>query len=102
MKWYVKNIVAVVALLLVALLVSGWTGWSCFAQRYEKTTIYYTVQSGDTLWEIGERHYSAEDRRKFNEFMYDFRASNGFAPGSGRKYLQPGEILTITLEQRVR
>lgn len=99
---YWKEGAAVVALLVATLFLSGWLGLGCFAAKYETTTLQYVVKSGDTMWEIGERYYPDNERRPFNEFMYDFRARNGFAPGSGRKHLQPGEILTITLEQRVR
>ena len=62
--------------------------------------IYHTVKRGETLWEIGERYYDGSE--KFEVWMSDLRKANGFEIGSGRKYLQPGEVVKVVVRDESR
>lgn len=82
------------ALLMGFLFSSFDADYSVQAQQQKPTkTITYHVKQGDTLWGIGERFYDGS--KPFDEWMHELRVANGFDVGSGRKYLHPGEIITI-------
>lgn len=75
----------------VAVFVSGYTA--------TKVVVYkqYTVAAGETLWEIAGEHMSQQDKtRDIREFVYDITEYNGLR----NKFLQPGDVITIPLEQK--
>jgi len=57
-------------------------------------TVYarYTVQAGDTVWDIAER-YADRQTKPLNEFVFEIRQENKLV---GR-YIQPGEELIIPM-----
>lgn len=75
---------------------------SCqFGKSYALTNEYYTVKAGDTLWGIAESYYPQEQKiTNFNEFVHNVRRENGFT--SGRKMLQPGDVIVIPLHCEVK
>jgi nucleoid-associated protein YgaU len=85
----------ILAVLLMGFLFSSFDFDYNVAARNEQAThtIRHVVKEGETLWSIGERYY--DGTRPFDEWMGELRANNGFAVGSGRKYLYPGEVVVI-------
>ena len=102
MRIRVENLFLIGSLVLVALLLSGFIPTK-FGDNLPHTTkhVQYVVQAGETFWEIGERYYSKNEIRPFDEFMHDFRVQNGFKVGEGRKFLQPNETLIIEIKEKI-
>lgn len=75
---------------------------SCqFGKSYALTTEYYTAKAGDTIWSIAEAYYPKQDQtRNFNEFLYKVRYENGFT--TGRRVLQPGDVIAVPLYCEVK
>ena len=60
-------------------------------------SIFYTVQTGDTVWEIAER-YAGAQCKPFNEFVWIIGDKNNLAG----KYIKPGDVLVIPLYTRAK
>ena len=61
------------------------------------TDITYTVQTGDTVWNIAER-YQACQIKPLNEFSWVISDRNQLAG----KYIRPGDVLVIPLYTRAK
>jgi hypothetical protein len=86
--------IAVVAI--VALLISGFdTNYFASKEKPSYRKICHTVQSGETLWEIGEKYYDGS--KPFTEFMHELSENNGFGIGK-RQHLQVGETIIVKIE----
>ena len=86
--------IAVVAI--VALLISGFdTNYFAIKEKPSYRKICHTVQSGETLWEIGEKYYDGS--KPFTEFMHELSENNGFGIGK-RQHLQVGETIIVKIE----
>lgn len=97
-----ENLFLIASLVLVALLLSGFMPTRYGDNLpYKTRNIQHVVQAGETFWEIGERYYSENEIRPFDEFMHDFRVQNGFKVGEGRKFLQPNETLIIEIKEKI-
>lgn len=91
-----KTLLKIAAVGILALLVSGFdTDYLADKERVTYRKIYHTVQSGETLWEIGERYYDGS--KPFDEFMHELNKTNGFGIGK-RQYLQVGETIVVKIE----
>ena len=97
-----ETLFLVACLVLVSLLLSGFIPTK-YGDNLPHSTRYvkHVVQAGETFWEIGERYYSENEIRPFDEFMHDFRVQNGFKVGEGRKFLQPNETLIIEIKEKI-
>lgn len=92
MKMLLK--IAVVGIL--ALLVSGFdTDYLADKEKPTYCKICHTVQSGETLWEIGEKYYDGS--KPFDEFVHELSERNGFGVGK-RQHLQVGETIVVKIE----
>lgn len=90
------KILAAVAL---ALLVSGFD--TDYFGKDDKATykeIRHVVSRGETLWGIGEMYYDGS--KPFAEFMCELRNDNGFGVGSGRKYLDIGDVVVVRVKEK--
>ena len=99
-----ENLFLIASLVLVALLLSGFIPTIYGDNLPHKTrNIQYVVQTGETFWEIAERHYpEGKEIRPFAEFMHDQRIRNGFKVGNNRKFLQVGETLDIEIKEKFK
>ena len=61
------------------------------------TDITYTVQTGDTVWNIAERYQDCQIK-PLNEFSWVISDRNQLAG----KYLRPGDVLVIPLYTRAK
>lgn len=91
-----KTLLKIAVVGILALLVSGFdTDYLADKGKPTYRKIYHTVQSGETLWEIGERYYDGS--RPFDEFMHELSKNNGFGIGK-RQYLQVGETIIVKVK----
>lgn len=67
----------------------GYAGFQAMASPDVKLT-YYTVQDGDTVWDIAEK-YRAKDE-DVRQTVYDIMETNHIG---GNDYLKPGQRLLI-------
>ena len=88
----------ILAAIALALLVSGFDTDYLGKGQVAYKEINHVVQSGETLWGIGEKYYDGS--KPFAEFMYDLRNSNGFQVGGGRKYLQVGDVVVVRVREK--
>lgn len=89
----------ILAAIALALLVSGFdTDYLSKDSQVAYKEIKHVVQSGETLWGIGEKYYDGS--KPFAEFMYDLRNNNGFQVGNGRKYLQVGDVVVVRVKEK--
>ena len=59
--------------------------------------IFYTVQTGDTVWQIAEKYADCQCK-PFNEFVWIIGDRNNLAG----KYIRPGDVLIIPLHTRAK
>lgn len=88
-----KKSLLIIALLAAGILLSGNTKNPAIECRRSVT---YTVQSGDTLWEIAEAHADLNTYSKIYMpvFMESIREAN-YDKFQNNRYLQPGDQLVI-------
>lgn len=89
------KILAAIALML---LVSGFDTDYLGKEQVTYKEINHVVQSGETLWGIGEKYYDGS--KPFAEFMQDLRDNNGFKVGNGRKYLDVGDVVVVRVREK--
>ena len=89
MKRYISKHAA--ELLIVVSMVAT-LGFVAMEPATQTTYARYTVQAGDTVWDIAER-YADQQRKPFGEFVFSIQQENKLA---GR-YIQPGDTLVIPL-----
>lgn len=58
--------------------------------KNQKHEVIYTVQEGDTLWDIAKEHKNPDD--DIREIIYEIKEDNPQI----NKYLQPGQQLKIS------
>lgn len=91
-----KTLLKIAAVGILALLISGFdTDYLTDREKPTYRKICHTVQSGETLWGIGERYYDGS--KPFAEFMHELSESNGFGIGK-RQHLQVGETIIVKIE----
>ena len=91
-----KTLLKIAAVGILALLVSGFdTDYLADKEKPTYRKICHTVQSGETLWEIGEKYYDGS--KSFDEFMHELNKANGFGIGK-RQYLQVGETIIVKVK----
>lgn len=91
-----KAVLKIAVVGILALLISGFdTDYLASREKPTYRKICHTVQSGETLWEIGERYYDGS--KPFAEFMHELSESNGFGIGK-RQHLQVGETIIVKVE----
>lgn len=61
------------------------------------TDITYTVQTGDTVWQIAEKYADCQCK-PFDEFVWMIGDRNNLAG----KYIRPGDVLVIPLYTRAK
>ena len=83
--------------LLMALAVAACMCFMSMDPDLDKTDIFYTVQTGDTVWHIAERYADCQVK-PFNEFVFEIQERNQLA---GR-YIIPGDVLVIPLYTRAK
>ena len=88
----------ILAAIALALLVSGFDTDYLGKGQVAYKEINHVVQSGETLWGIGEKYYDGS--KPFAEFMQDLRDNNGFKVGNGRKYLQVGDVVVVRVREK--
>lgn len=70
-----------------------------FFIEYKTVDQSYVVQKNDTLWSIGEKYISQQDKtRHLGEFVFLIRQNNPDKVSNNRM-LQPGDVLIIPLEK---
>ncbi len=73
---------------------------SSFSTEYKLVNETYVVQKNDTLWNIGERYISQQDKtRHLGEFVFSIRENN-LDKLRNNRMLQPGDVLIIPLEKK--
>lgn len=86
-----KNLIAVVIAMTIGM---------C-AYTFEPTenveSILYTVQTGDTVWQIAEKYADCQCK-PFDEFVWMIGDQNNLAG----KYIRPGDVLIIPLHTRAK
>lgn len=91
-----KALLKIAAVGILALLISGFdTDYLAGREKPTYRKICHTVQSGETLWGIGERYYDGS--KPFARFMHELSENNGFGIGK-RQYLQVGETIIVKVE----
>lgn len=91
-----KMVLKIAVIGILALLISGFdTGYLVSREKPTYRKICHTVQSGETLWGIGERYYDGS--KPFAEFVHELSESNGFGIGK-RQHLQVGETIIVKIE----
>lgn len=91
-----KTVLKIAVIGILALLISGFdTDYLADREKPMCRKICHTVQSGETLWWIGERYYDGS--KPFAEFMHELSESNGFGIGK-RQHLQVGETIIVKVE----
>lgn len=76
----------------LALALFNWVGDN---RPAEKSVIEYTVKSGDTLWEIADKHYQLTNTGMcFDEYVYNLRKENENLQSS-KRVLQPGDKVRV-------
>ena len=91
-----KTLLKIVAVGILALLISGFdTDYLADREKPTYRKICHTVQSGETLWEIGEKYYDGS--KPFAEFVHELSERNGFGIGK-RQHLQVGETIVVKIE----
>lgn len=82
-------------LMLVAVLVMAFFNFVGSNAPAEKRVIEYTVKSGDTLWEIADKHYKLTNTGMcFDEYVYNLRKDNEELQ-SNKRVLQPGDKVKV-------
>lgn len=91
-----KTVLKIAVIGILALLISGFdTDYLVGREKPTYRKICHTVQSGETLWGIGERYYDGS--KPFDEFMHELSKNNGFGIGK-RQHLQVGETIIVKVE----
>lgn len=69
-----------------------------FVQRpVEESTVTVKAGYGDTVWNIAREHYSNDDVRSFDEFVWEIRKENNLL---GKNVLQAGQDVVIRIKKR--
>lgn len=77
---------------MLALALFNWVGDN---RPAEKSVIEYTVKSGETLWEIADKHYHMTNTgMSFAEYEFNVRKDNKNLQ-SDKRVLQPGDKVRV-------
>jgi len=58
-----KNIASIIIVILLTIILQGSAGWTQVSQGFntnEDTGFYYTIQKGDTLWDLSQKFYNSQ------------------------------------------
>ena len=78
--------------LVLAVMMFTWLGNT---READKSYVMYTAKSGETLWEIADRHYELTNTgMSFNEYEFNLRQENQNLQNKHR-VLQPGDTVRV-------
>lgn len=88
--------VAVIAFLLTFCLIYGYQ--KITEPDYQQRSVQYTVENGDTLWQIAEQYMPRQNKYKdVRGLLYEIQQVNRIDDKNAR-WLSPGRTLVIPLE----
>lgn len=68
--------------------------------EYETTEIRYTMQLGDTVWDIAEYYFVKQNRiNNLNEFVYSVRHRNNLT--QTKRVVRAGDVIIIPLSNKI-